>query len=70
MSRSARGQTDLPTDQTLDYCERCDADLPHIVSIELRYSDDGQEKGCYRSPFRVASCVGCGEETVERAPSM
>lgn len=70
MSLPERGRTDLPTNQTLDYCENCGANSPHAVSIELRETGNEADKQRCRSPFRVASCVDCGEETVERASSI
>lgn len=63
-------QGDLPSDQTLDRCERCETDTPHSVSIEIRTTKQGDSVGHSRAPFRVAECLECGSEQTTRVGAL
>lgn len=47
-----------------EHCDNCDDQTLHIVSVELRYGED--QHGYSRTPYRIARCEVCEEETTER----
>jgi hypothetical protein len=49
------------SDETLrEYCEDCEQKTPHTVQIELRSeSDDAENAGCSREPYRLSRCERC-----------
>jgi hypothetical protein len=58
---------DQPWNGTLEDCTDCAEKTPHEVTIELRSeSPDPENAGCSREPYRVTTCLHCGDETVLR----
>lgn len=54
-------------DGDLEPCECCGRETPHDVRIEIRTESVERENAQYsREPYRVATCVPCGEESVTR----
>ena len=48
-------------------CERCGGDTPHEVRIEIRTESTKRENAQFsREPYRVATCLVCGEESAIR----
>ncbi|MFC6943041.1 hypothetical protein ACFQE8_24295 [Salinirubellus sp. GCM10025818] len=51
----------------LEPCERCGDDTPHEVRIEIRTESTKRENAQFsREPYRIATCVVCGSESVLR----
>ena len=58
---------DQPWNGTIETCDHCGGDTPHEVAIEIRAeSADPKNAGCSREPYRVATCLHCGDETTLR----
>lgn len=58
---------DQPWNGTIEPCDQCGDETPHEVAIELRSeSPDPKNAGCSREPYRVATCLHCGDETTLR----
>jgi hypothetical protein len=54
-------------DGDLEPCECCGRETPHEVHIEIRTESAKRENAQYsREPYRVATCVLCGEESATR----
>jgi len=69
MAASSPTQTtvDQPWNGTIETCDHCGEDTPHEVAIEIRAeSSDPKNAGCSREPYRVATCLHCGDETTIR----
>jgi hypothetical protein len=51
----------------LEACDRCGHETPHDVRIEIRTESRKRENAQFsREPYRVATCVACGDEAVLR----
>jgi hypothetical protein len=51
----------------MELCDRCDAETPHAVQIELRSeSKTGKNVAFSREPYRVSECSDCGFITATR----
>lgn len=58
---------DQPWNGTVEDCDLCELETPHEVAIELRSESlDPAMAGCSREPYRIATCLRCGDETVLR----
>lgn len=58
---------DQPWNGTVETCTTCGTETPHEIAIEIRSeSSDPTNAGCSREPYRVATCLHCGTETVLR----
>jgi hypothetical protein len=45
-------------------CENCGHETPHEVRIEIRTESTKRENAEFsREPYRVATCVACGDES-------
>lgn len=50
-----------------EHCEECERDTQHAVSVEIRTESGNPENAQFsREPYRVATCLGCGQETAQR----
>lgn len=50
-----------------EVCTPCDEETPHVVEIELRTESSKRENAAFsREPYRVATCLECGNESVLR----
>jgi hypothetical protein len=50
-----------------EHCEDCERDTQHAVSVEIRTESGKVENAEFsREPYRVAKCVACGSESVQR----
>ncbi|ESS05376.1 MAG: hypothetical protein A07HB70_02419 [uncultured archaeon A07HB70] len=48
-------------------CERCGAETPHDVRLEIRTESAASENAAFsREPYRVAACRRCGDESSTR----
>lgn len=52
-------------DQT-EHCEECGRDTRHEVGVEICIENAHENAVFSREPYRVARCVTCGNETVQR----
>ena len=53
-------------DMTED-CAECDAETAHSVSLQIRTESTKAENAQFsREPYRVATCLVCGQETALR----
>jgi hypothetical protein len=51
----------------IEPCESCGRETPHEVRIEIRTDSTKRENAEFsREPYRVATCVACGDESVTR----
>ena len=69
MAATTPSQTaiDRPWNGTFEDCTACEEETPHEVAIEIRSeSTDPKNAGCSREPYRIATCLHCGDETVLR----
>ena len=58
---------DQPWNGTLEDCDDCGGETPHEVAIAIRSeSPDPKNAGPSREPYRVATCLHCGDETALR----
>lgn len=58
---------DQPWNGTFEDCDACDGETPHEVAIVIRSeSPDPKNAGCSREPYRISTCLHCGDETVLR----
>ena len=58
---------DQPWNGTIETYDDCGGDTPHEIAIEIRSeSSDPANAGPSREPYRVATCLHCGDETVLR----
>lgn len=48
---------------TVERCEKCEADTPHAVGIEVRTESENYGGN---QPYRVTCCCRCGHESDER----
>lgn len=54
------------TDRT-EYCETCGRETQHSVHVEIRTeSENADNAGFSREPYRVAECLVCDTERVQR----
>jgi len=54
----------------MEPCERCGLETPHEVRIEIRTESTDRENAEFsREPYRVATCVSCGNESATRMNS-
>jgi hypothetical protein len=50
-----------------EHCEGCERDTQHAVSVEIRTESGKQENAEFsREPYRVATCMVCSSESVQR----
>ncbi len=50
-----------------EQCTNCGRETSHEVSVELRTESSSEENAEFsREPYRVTSCLVCGEETSQR----
>ncbi|WP_049970688.1 DUF7835 family putative zinc beta-ribbon protein [Haladaptatus cibarius] len=48
-------------------CDSCGNETPHAVSIEIRTENEGAKNSAFsREPYRISTCVVCGDETSQR----
>lgn len=48
-------------------CTACNGDTPHDVRIEIRTESKKEHNAQYsREPYRVTTCLHCGDESVLR----
>ena len=53
--------------ERLEPCESCGDETPHEVRIEVRTESSACENAEFsREPYRVATCVVCGDESTVR----
>ncbi|PSP98993.1 hypothetical protein BRC89_06310 [Halobacteriales archaeon QS_4_70_19] len=51
----------------VEECTACDRETAHRVSVEIRTESTKTENAEFsREPYRVATCVACGEERTVR----
>ena len=54
-------------DGMLESCERCGHETPHEVRIEIRTESTKRQNAEFsREPYRIATCVACGDESAIR----
>ena len=59
---STQSETELA-----EFCEHCEHETPHAVSIELKTESSKSENAEFsREPYRVSECRLCGETTTTR----
>ena len=62
MSQSQQTVTELT-----ERCSECDARTPHTVSIELKTESTKRTNRAFsREPYRVTTCLACGETRAQR----
>lgn len=50
-----------------EYCDSCDLDTLHEVSVQLRTESRKEENAQFsREPYRVSECQRCGARTSQR----
>ncbi|WP_232687211.1 hypothetical protein [Halobacterium zhouii] len=55
------------SDGMTEQCTNCGRETSHEVSVELRTESSSEENAEFsREPYRVTSCLVCGEETSQR----
>lgn len=59
-------QNDAMNEPLDDHCDRCSADTPHRVEIEIIEEDEEGRSPHSREPYRVRECQQCGEIEKER----
>jgi len=58
--------TTAPDANLREFCERCEQETRHAVTIQLRVENANADKPkCSREPYRVSECLAC-ESTVTR----
>jgi hypothetical protein len=51
----------------MEPCESCARETPHEIRIEIRTESSEPENAAFsREPYRVATCVVCGNESAIR----
>ena len=59
--------TDGTAGGVLERCDRCGAETPHDVRLEIRTESATSENAAFsREPYRVAACRHCGSESAIR----
>jgi|AntRauTorcE11898_2_1112593.scaffolds.fasta_scaffold39705_2 hypothetical protein len=59
--------TDSAFDGLTEYCEACDSDTLHQVSVQILAESRKPENVEFsREPYRVAECQRCGERDSQR----
>ncbi|WP_247731420.1 hypothetical protein [Halovivax limisalsi] len=59
--------TDDAFDGLTEYCEECDLDTLHEVSVQLRTESLKEENSQFsREPYRVTECQRCGRRDSQR----
>jgi predicted RNA-binding Zn-ribbon protein involved in translation (DUF1610 family) len=54
-------------DDNLELCDECGYETPHEVRIEIRTESTKRDNAEYsREPYRIATCLTCGEESAVR----
>ena len=69
MAATKHSQTDVeqPRNGRIEPCSDCGSEAPHTVAIEIRTeSPDPEKAAASREPYRVATCLHCGDETTLR----
>jgi len=62
MSAHSAAESDM-----LESCESCGHETAHEVRIEIRTESTKRENAEFsREPYRVATCVACGDESAIR----
>jgi hypothetical protein len=58
-------------DGLTEYCEDCDSDTLHQVSVQMRTESTKTENAEFsREPYRVAECQRCGTRSSQRMNDM
>ncbi|WP_227376666.1 DUF7835 family putative zinc beta-ribbon protein [Haladaptatus halobius] len=51
----------------VEHCENCSRETTHRVSIEIRTENERANTSAFsREPYRVSTCVTCGERISQR----
>lgn len=59
--------TDDPLDGLSEYCETCETDTHHRVSIQMRTESTKEKNAQFsREPYRVAECQQCNTRVSQR----
>ena len=59
--------TDNSFNGMTEYCESCDLDTLHEVSVQIKTESLKTENAQFsREPYRVAECQRCGNRTSQR----
>ncbi|MFC3956896.1 hypothetical protein [Halovivax cerinus] len=59
--------TDDAFDGLTEYCQECDLDTLHEVSVQLRTESTKTENAAFsREPYRVTECQRCGHRASQR----
>ncbi|WP_254862121.1 hypothetical protein [Halovivax gelatinilyticus] len=59
--------TDDAFDGLTEYCDECDLDTLHEVSVQLRTESLKEENSQFsREPYRVTECQRCGRRASQR----
>ena len=54
-------------DDMLEPCESCGHETPHDVRIEIRTESTKRQNAEFsREPYRITTCVACGDESALR----
>ncbi|MEF8790685.1 MAG: hypothetical protein V5A61_11220 [Haloarculaceae archaeon] len=62
MSAHSAAESDM-----LEPCAHCGHETPHEVRIEIRTESTKRQNAEFsREPYRVATCVACGDESAIR----
>ena len=58
---------DNNTGDSLEACEECLSKTPHQVSIEIRAESTKPKNAKFsREPYRITTCLMCGQQTSQR----
>lgn len=59
--------TTAPPSDLTEFCEDCQCETPHGVTIQLRIENaDSEHAKCSREPYRVSECRRCESSTAQR----
>lgn len=59
--------TDSSGAQRSEYCHHCEQETTQSVSIQLVTESDSPDNAEFsREPYRVSTCLVCGEKTADR----
>ncbi|NKE36518.1 MULTISPECIES: DUF7835 family putative zinc beta-ribbon protein [Natronococcus] len=54
-------------DGITEYCDRCESDTVHSVTIQIRTESSKQENMEFsREPYRISTCNRCGTQQSQR----
>jgi|AntRauTorcE11898_2_1112593.scaffolds.fasta_scaffold22105_3 hypothetical protein len=59
--------TDDTGSQRSELCTRCERETTHTVSLQLVTESDNPDNAAFsREPYRISTCLACGEQTAVR----